>query len=43
MEASLQLEIEKLEIKLRRYRRDNEDLRNTNTKSEVMIKLLLLF
>ena len=39
MEVGLQLQIEELETKLRCYRRDNEDLRDMNTKSEVMIKL----
>ena len=39
MEPGLRLQIEKLETKLRRYGRDNEYLRNMNTKSEVMIKL----
>ena len=35
----MRLQIEKLEAKLKRYRRDNEELRDMNTKSEVMIKL----
>ena len=39
MEVGLRLQIEKLETKLRHYRRDNEDLCNMNTKSEAMIKL----
>ena len=34
MESGLQLQIEKLEAKLKRYRRDNEELRDTNTDSE---------
>ena len=39
MEASLQLQIEKLETKLQRYRRDNEDLHNINIKSKELIEL----
>ena len=39
MESGLRLQIEKLEAKLKRYRRDNEELRDMNTKSEIMIKL----
>ena len=39
MESDLRLQIEKLEAKLKRYRRDNEELRDMNTKSEVLIKL----
>ena len=39
MESRLRLQIEKLEAKLKRYRRDNEELRDMNTESEVMIKL----
>ena len=39
MEASLQAQIEKLEAKLKRYRREKEELRHTNTKSEILIKL----
>ena len=39
MEFSLQLQIEKLEAKLKRYRIDNEELQELNTKSEVLIKL----
>ena len=39
MEAGLQAQIEKLEAKLKRYRRENEELRHTNTKSEILIKL----
>ena len=38
MEAGLQAQIEKLEAKLKRYRRDNEELQNINTKSEMLIK-----
>ena len=34
-----QAQIEKLEAKLKRYRRDNEELQDMNTKSEVLIKL----
>ena len=40
MKTGLRLQIEKLEAKLKCYRRDNEELREMNTKSEVMIKLL---
>jgi len=39
MEAGLRLQIEKLEAKLKHYRRENEELRHTNTKSEILIKL----
>ena len=39
MEVGLRLQIEKLETKLRSYRRDTEDLHDMNTKSEVTIKL----
>ena len=39
MESGLRLQIEKLEAKLKRYQRDNEELRDMNMKSEVMIKL----
>ena len=39
MESGLRLQIEKLEAKLKRYRRDNEELRDTNTNSEVIIKI----
>ena len=39
MESGLQLQIEKLEAKLKRYRRDNEELRDTNTNLEVIIKI----
>ena len=39
MEVGLQAQIEKLEAKLKRYRRDNEELRDINTKSEMLIKL----
>ena len=39
MESGLQLQIEKLEAKLKCYRRDNEELRDTNTNSEVIIKI----
>ena len=39
METRLQLQVEKLEGKLRHCRRDNEYLRGMNTKSEVMIKI----
>ena len=39
MESGLQLQIEKLEAKLKRYRRDNEELQDLNAKSEVLIKI----
>ena len=39
MELGLQAQIEKLEAKLKCYRRDNEELRDINTKSEMLIKL----
>ena len=39
MEAGLQVQIEKLEAKLKRYQRDNEELRDINTKLEMLIKL----
>ena len=39
MEFGLQLQIEKLEAKLNCSRRDNEELRDTNTNSKVMIKI----
>ena len=39
MEAGLQAQIEKLEAKLKHYRRDNEELRDKNMKSEMLIKL----
>ena len=39
MEVGLQVQIEKLEAKLKRYQRDNEELRDINTKSEMLIKL----
>ena len=39
MKFGLWLQIEKLEAKLKRYRRDNEELRDTNTNSEVIIKI----
>ena len=39
MELGLQAQIEKLEAKLKRYRRDNEELQDMNMKSEVLIKL----
>ena len=39
MESSLRLQIEKLEVKLKHYRRDNEELQDTNTNSEVIIKI----
>ena len=39
MESGLQAQIEKLEAKLKRYRRDNEELQDINTKSEMLIKL----
>ena len=39
MESSLQVEIEKLEAKLKSYRRDNEEVQDMNMKSEVLIKL----
>ena len=38
-ESGLWLQIEKLEAKLKRYRRDNEELRDTNTNLEVIIKI----
>ena len=37
MELGLQAQIEKLEAKLKRYRRDNEELRDINTKSKMLI------
>ena len=40
MESDLRLQIEKLEANLQHYRRDNEELREMNRKSEEMIKLL---
>ena len=39
MESCLQVQIHKLEAKLKRYRRDNEELQDINMKSEVLIKL----
>ena len=39
MESDLQVQIEKLEAKLKHYRRENEELRDTNTKSEMLINL----
>ena len=39
MEVGLQAQIEKLEAKLKRYQRDNEELRDINTKSKMLIKL----
>ena len=39
MELGLQAQIEKLEAKLKRYRIDNEELWDINTKSEMLIKL----
>ena len=39
MESGLQAQIEKLEAKLKQYRRDNEELRDKNMKSEMLIKL----
>ena len=39
MESHLRLQIEKLEAKLKHYRRDNEELRDTNTNSKVIIKI----
>ena len=39
MESGLRLQIEKLEGKLKRYQRDNEELRDTNTNSEIIIKI----
>ena len=39
METGLRLQIEKLEAKLNPYRRDNEESRDTNTNSKVIIKI----
>ena len=39
MESSLRLQIEKLKAKLKHYQRDNEELWDTNTNSEVIIKI----
>ena len=39
MESGLQLQIEKLEAKLKHYQRDYEELREINTKSKMLIKL----
>ena len=39
MEFALRLQIEKLEAKLKHYQRDNEELRDINMKSEMLIKL----
>ena len=39
MEVGLRLQIEKLEAKLKRYERDNEDLRDKNKNLEVIIEI----
>ena len=39
MESGLRLQIEKLKAKLKPYRRDNEESRDTNTNLEVIIKI----
>ena len=39
MESGLRLQIDKLETNLKRYRRDNEELQDTNMNSEVIIKI----
>ena len=39
MEVGMQAQIEKLEAKLKHYQRDNEELRDINTKSKMLIKL----
>ena len=39
MEVGMEAQIEKLEAKLKHYRRDNEELQNMNMKSEMLIKL----
>ena len=39
MESGLQLQIEKLEAKLKRYQRDYEELWDINMKSKMLIKL----
>ena len=39
MESGLRLQIEKLKAKLKPHRRDNEELRDTNTNLEVIIKI----
>ena len=39
MEVGLQVQIEKLEAKLKHYQRDNEELWDINTKSKMLIKL----
>ena len=39
MESGLQAQIEKLEAKVKHYQRDNEESRDTNTNSEVIIKI----
>ena len=39
MESGLKAQIEKLEAKLKHYQRDNEELRDINMKSEMLIKL----
>ena len=39
MDSGLQVHIEKLEAKLKRYRRDNEELQDMNMKSEILIKV----
>ena len=39
MEFGLQLQIEKLEVELKHYQRDYEELWDINTKLEMLIKL----
>ena len=39
MESGLEVQIEKLEAKLKHYQRDNEELQDMNMKSEVLTKL----
>ena len=39
MEVGLRLQIEKLEAKLKRYQRDNKDLRDRNKNLEVIIEI----
>ena len=39
MESGLRLHIEKLEAKLKRYQRDNTDLRDRNKNLEVIIEI----
>ena len=39
MESGLRLQIEKLEAKLKPYRKENEESRDTNTNLEVIIKI----